>query len=96
MRGRNYTKLFSIVGIIFGEIYMLYTVLAPYRKGPPIPINVPMPHETLPADLAIPTGALVLKIALCSVFFGLFGALVGLGIGLIVTGLLAKRPPQAP
>ena len=96
MRGRNYTKPFSIAGIVLGEIYMLYVVLAPYRKGPPIPISIPMPVETLPADITIPTGMLVLKIALCSVFFGLFGALVGLGLGLLVTGMLAKRPPPAP
>ena len=93
MRERNYTKFFSIVGIVLGEIYMLYVVLAPYRKGPPIPISIPMPLETLPAEVTIPTGMLILKIALCSVFFGLFGALVGLGIGLLVTGLLAKRAP---
>ena len=93
MRGRNYTKPFSIAGIVLGEIYMLYVVLAPYRKGPPIPINIPMPVETLPADATIPLGALIVKIAVCSVFFGIFGALVGLGIGLLVTGLLQKRPP---
>ena len=96
MRGRNYTKIFSIAGIVLGEIYMLCAVLAPYRKGPPIPISVPMPHETLPIDAAIPLWALLLKLALSSVFFGLFGALVGLGIGLLVTGFLQKRPPPAP
>lgn len=96
MRGRNYTKISSITGIVLGEIYMLYTVLAPYRKGPPIPISIPMPHDLIPADTAIPLGALLLKIALCSVFFGLFGALVGLGIGLLITGLLQKPPAPPP
>ena len=90
MHGRNYTKPFSIAGLVLGEIIMLYTVLAPNRKGPPIPINLPIPLETLPGDVAIPASALILKIALCSIYFGLFGALVGLGIG-----LLAKRPPPA-
>ena len=93
MRDRNYTKPFSIAGIVLGEIIMLYTVLAPNRKGPPIPINLPIPLESVPGEVAIPLSALLLKIALCSVFFGLFGALVGLGIGLLVTGLLQKRPP---
>ena len=93
MRGRNYTKSFSIAGIVLGEIYMLYTVLAPNRKGPPIPINVPMPHDVIPADTAIPLGIQIFRLALYSIPFGLFGALVGLGIGLLVTGLLAKRPP---
>ena len=96
MSSRNYTKISSITGIVLGEIYMLYTVLAPYRKGPPIPISVPMPHDVIPADAAIPLGALLLKIALCSVFFGLFGALVGLGIGLLISGLLQKAPAPPP
>ena len=95
MLARNYTKICSIGGLVLGEIYMLYTVLAPYRKGPPIPISVPMPHDVIPIDTAIPLSALILKIVLCSVFFGLFGALVGLGIGLLVTGLMQKRQPPA-
>ena len=95
MRGRNYTKFFSIVGFVFGEIIMLYTVLAPKHKGAPIPINIPVQLEALPGDATTPTGALLLELAVSSVFFGLFGALVGLGIGLLFTGLLAKRPPPA-
>ena len=95
MGARNYSKPFSIGGVILGEIYMLYVVLAPYRKGPVIPISVPMPPETLPIDATIPMWALILKLSLSSVFFGLFGALVGLGIGLLVTGFLAKRQPPA-
>ena len=96
MRGRNYTRFFSIVGIVLGEIYMLYTVLAPRRKGAPIEISVPMPIEVLPADTTTPAWARFWELSLGSVYFGLFGALVGLGIGLLVTGLLAKRPPPAP
>ena len=56
MRGRNYTKKFSILGVVLGEIYMLYTVLAPVRKGPPIPISVPMQAVAIPADTAAPLG----------------------------------------
>lgn len=96
MRGRNYTKFFSILGIVLGELYMLYTVLAPVRKGPPIPISVPMQAVAIPADTAAPLGHRVLELLLLSPFFGLFGALVGLGLGLLVTGLLQKRPPPAP
>ncbi len=96
MRGRNYTKPFSIAGFILGEIYMLYTVLAPYRKGPPVPLKMPLPPENpLPADLTIPMSVFIFKLSASSIFFGVFGALVGLGIGLLVTGLLAKRPPPA-
>ena len=96
MRGRNYTKPFSIAGIVLGEIIMLYTVLAPPRQGPPVPINLPMPIETLPVDAAVPAGAVIARLLVHSVYFGLFGALVGLGVGLLVTGLLQKRPPPAP
>ena len=96
MRGRNYTKICSIIGIVLGEIYMLYTVLAPVRKGLPIPISVPMQPVAIPADTAAPLGHRVLELLLLSPFFGLFGALVGLGIGLLITGLLQKRPPPAP
>ena len=96
MSARNYTKPFSIAGIVLAEIYMFFTVLAPLRKGPPIPISVPMQPVTIPADTAAPLGHRVLELILLSPFFALFGALVGLGIGLLVTGLLSKRPPPAP
>ena len=95
MRARNYTKSFSIAGLILGEFIMLYTVLAPKRQGPPIHINVPMEASTLPPDTATPAGALILELAVSSIYFALFGALVGLGIGLLVTGLLQKRQPPA-
>lgn len=96
MRGRNFTKPFSIAGFILGEIYMLYTVLAPYRKGPPPRIRLPLPPEDpLPLDLVPPLSHMILKISVSAVAFGLFGALVGLGLGLLVTGLLAKRNPPA-
>ncbi len=96
MPGRNYTKIFSIIGLFLGEIYMFFTVLAPRRRGIPIEISVPMPHEVLPADVSTPVWARVLELSLSSVYFGLFGALVGLGIGLLITGILQKRRPPAP
>ncbi len=40
---------------------------------------------------AIPATALVWKIIVCAIFFGPFGAAVGLGVGLIVSALLPKR-----
>ena len=93
MSGRNYTKISSIAGIILGEIYMFYTVLAPIRKGAPIPISVPMQPVAIPADTAAPIGHRALELLILSPFFGLFGALVGLGIGLLITGLMQKRQP---
>lgn len=38
MRGRNVTKPFTIAGFIFGELYMLSTVLAPYYTGGAVPL----------------------------------------------------------
>ena len=94
MRGRNFTKPFSIIGFVLGEIYMLFTILAPYRKGPPVPLIFPLPPESAPpADVTMPTIVLIFKLVVYAMLFGVFGALVGVGIGLLVTGLLAKRPP---
>ena len=73
MRGRNVTKPFSIAGFILGEIYMLFTVLAPQHGAtPPVDFQI----------WAVLTAAL---------FFGPFGALVGLGIGLLVGAVLPKK-----
>lgn len=96
MPGRNYTKPFSIAGMVLGEIYMLYTILAPYHKGPPGKMLLPLPPEDpLPADLTMPPSVLAFKLVYFGFVFGVFGALVGLGIGLLVTGLAQKiRPPK--
>ncbi|MDQ3624640.1 MAG: hypothetical protein M3463_19505 [Verrucomicrobiota bacterium] len=95
MRSRNLAKPFSIAGLILAEIYMLYSVLAPYRKGPPIPLRLPLPElpgaASLPPEATVPLATLITKILVCAVFFGVFGALVGLGIGLLVSALLPKR-----
>jgi hypothetical protein len=71
---RNLGKPFAIGGFFLGEIYMLYTVLAPYHTG-----------------AAIPASALAWKIMISAIFFGPFGALVGLGVGLLVGALLTRR-----
>jgi hypothetical protein len=73
MRGRNVTKPFSIAGFILGEIYMLYTVLAPQHGGP------------APVDFQI------WAVLSAAVFFGPLGALVGLGVGLLVGAVLPKK-----
>lgn len=95
MSPRNYTKPFSIGGIVLAEIYMFFTVLAPLRNGPPIPISVPMQPVAIPAGTAAPVAHRVLELLLLSPFFALFGALVGLGVGLLVTAILSKRQPPA-
>ena len=75
---------------------MLFTILAPYHKGPAIPLKWTMPMDNmLPADPTMPMGILAFKLVVFAMLFGVFGALVGLGIGLLLTGLFAKRPPPA-
>jgi hypothetical protein len=99
MRGRNFTKPFSIAGLILGELYMLLVVLAPARRGPPAPLKLwvqPPLTDALPPDLATPAYIFIFKLIMAAIFFGIFGALVGGGIGLLVTGLLARRPPPGP
>jgi hypothetical protein len=73
MRGRNVTKPFSIAGFILGEIYMLFTVLAPQNGVTP------------PLDFQI------WAVFSAAIFFGPLGALVGLGVGLLVGAALPKR-----
>jgi hypothetical protein len=96
---RNLAKPFTIAGLLLAEVYMVYTVLAPYRKGPPAPLAMPLPIEptTLAAGTPIPLDALVIKLALGAVFFGMFGALVGVGVGLLISGMLGhfRTPPTA-
>ena len=96
LRGRNFTKPCSIAGLVLGEVYMFATLLAPYRVGPPIKMTMPMePPEPVIGNVVEPLWHLLVKLASYAVMFGLFGALVGLGIGLLLTGLLsARRPPQ--
>jgi hypothetical protein len=99
---RNLAKPFSIAGVVLAEVYMFFTVLAPYRKGPPLPLAMPLPIEPtgVATGGAIPIDALLLKLAIGAVFFGMFGALVGVGIGLLISGMLghfrAPPPTAAP
>ncbi len=86
---RNYAKPFCIAGFILAEIYMLLVVLAPpghdYERGLPVP---PMLESTLPAGSPVPAGHLVGRALACSIFFGPFGALVGLGVGLTFSAIV--------
>ncbi len=69
---RNYAKPFAIGGCIVAEIIMVLTVLAPNLKGLPPP----------------PIDAQIMRVLVCSIFFGPFGLAVGTGIGLLVSGLV--------
>ncbi|MEA3213047.1 MAG: hypothetical protein QOE70_6104 [Chthoniobacter sp.] len=86
---RNYAKPFCIAGFILAEIYMLLVVLAPYGHEPGRGLPVPIPIEThLAAGAPVPPGHAAARIVACSIFFGPFGALVGLGVGLIFSALV--------
>jgi hypothetical protein len=94
MPGRNLAKPFSIVGFILAEIYMLFTVLAPYsHQTHPLPMP-PLAEVPVAAGTPAPLSAKLTRIVVCAVFFGPFGALVGLGAGLVVSGLLGDFRPK--
>lgn len=67
----NFAKWFSIAGFVAGEVYMVFTALAPNLKG-----------------VELPWHAAVGRLVALSLFFGPFGALAGLGVGLLLGGLV--------
>jgi len=94
MPGRNLAKPFAIAGFILAEIYMLFTVLGPYgRETQPLPMP-PLTQEAVPAGTPAPVSAKITRIVVCAVFFGPFGALVGMGVGLLVSGALGDFRPK--
>jgi hypothetical protein len=99
MSGRNLAKPFAIAGFILAEIYMLYTVLAPYgHESHALPFPIP-DASPLPPGAPVPLSAMLFRIAASAIFFGPFGALVGTGIGLLLSGLLgdfSQKPPTPP
>jgi hypothetical protein len=90
MPGRNLAKPFAIAGFLLAEIYMLFTVLGPYgRETHALPIPIPVPQtETVPALTPPPAKAKVTRVLIASIFFGPLGAVVGTGVGLLVSGML--------
>jgi hypothetical protein len=98
MPGRNLAKPFAIVGFILAEIYMLFTVLAPYgRETHPLPMPIPE-ATTVPVHTPPPIDVKITRVLVSSVFFGPFGAIAGTGIGLLVSGLLGdfRKKPADP
>lgn len=71
---RNYAKPFAIGGFIVGEIIMVFVMLAPNLKG----------------GTAAPVDHLVVRLLVGAIFFGPFGMAAGTGLGLLVSGILAK------
>jgi hypothetical protein len=86
---RNYAKPFCIAGFILAEIYMLFVVLAPYGHDAGSGLPVPIPVETtIAAGTPPPFSYLVERVLVSSIFFGPLGALVGLGVGLVFSGIM--------
>ena len=87
---RNYAKPFCIAGFILAEIYMLLIVLAPYSReqGRRLPVPIPFEEPNVPAGTPRPLTVTLTTIAVLAVFMGPFGALVGLGIGLLFSAAM--------
>lgn len=89
MPGRNLAKPFAIAGFILAEIYMLFTVLGHYgHESDPLPAPPLAEVAGAPAKgTPPPLKAQITRVVICAVFFGPFGALVGTGMGLLVSGI---------
>lgn len=87
---RNYAKPFCIAGFILAEIYMLFVVLAPNTGRPEgRTLLSPMIFEATPAEsVAVPTGYKIGRVLVAGIYFGPAGALVGLGVGLVVSAVV--------
>jgi hypothetical protein len=100
MRRVNLVKACSIIGFFLAEIYMLFVVLAPNVPGKAsrmlIPeVLIPKEHGVAPGTEP-PLGAKVKRILVAGFFFGPFGALAGLGVGLLLEGLRQSFQRQSP
>lgn len=86
---RNYAKPFCIAGFILAEIYMLLVVLAPPGHEAARALPVPaMLDSTLPSGSPVPAAHIAARILASAIFFGPFGALAGLGIGLVFSAIV--------
>lgn len=80
---------------------MLFTVLGHYgRESDPLPAPPLAEVANAPAKgTPPPLKAQITRIVICSVFFGPFGALVGTGVGLLVSGIrgdFSQKSPASP
>ena len=105
MRRVNLVKTCSIVGFVLAEIYMLFVVLAPNVPGKTSRMLIPevlIPKEpNVAPGTPAPISAQIKRIFIAGFFFGPFGAMAGLGVGLLLEGLrqsLSKteEPPKTP
>ena len=96
MPGRNLAKPFAIAGFVIAEIYMLFTVLLPYgRETHPLPMPIPE-VQTVASGTPPPFSAKLTRVLVSAIFFGPFGALVGTGVGLLVSGMRGDFREKSP
>lgn len=99
MRRVNLVKACSIIGFILAEIYMVFVVIAPNVPGKTSRMLIP--PELIPKEEGVAPGAPVpasvkaKRIFVLSFFFGPFGAMAGLGVGLLLEGARQKLFPKA-
>jgi hypothetical protein len=100
MREKNLVKICSIVGFFLAEIYMVFAVLAPYSPGKASRMFVPealIPEEpNVAPGTQPPLRVQITRLAVCAIFFGPFGAMVGCGIGLLLDGARRALRKEGP
>ena len=105
MRGKNIVKICTIIGFVFGEIFWALVALAPNAPGYQTS-RMLFPKEHIPVAEGValytkpPLGAQIQRLAVGAFFMGPFGALAGLGVGLLLEGarqkLTTKKPDDQP
>jgi len=86
---RNLIKPFCIAGFILAEVYMVWMVLAP-NTAVMVFVPGPMPIPVMVVAARPQFWMTMLRLFIYAIFLGPFGGLVGLGAGLLTTGLLAQ------
>ena len=86
--------------MVFAEILLFFVVLAPNSDSHPnVPLLTALPTPSLPlfasfapilGGVSVPFSVKIIRVAAGSIFFIPFGAAVGMGFGLLLTGLVAQ------
>lgn len=84
------------MGFFLAEIYMVFTVLAPNIPGAPIVTRLIIPVSQIPkSDVPLgtppPLSAKITRVLIAGFFFGPFGAMAGLGVGLLIAAAIPQR-----
>ena len=101
MASNRIIKYCSIGGFVLAEIYMALVVLAPNIPGQKITSRMIIPQSEIPkSDIPLgtppPTSVKITRLLVAGFFFGPFGAMAGLGVGLLIAGAMPKRKSEPP